>query len=292
MLSADLDVNKVGDFHYVGETSVTWNGRSIFGGQLIAQAMSAAQQSVDDGRHVHSLHGYFLRPGDPGKPVHYSVSQMRSGKSFSTFQVDAKQSKSNQDSQLIFSCVLSLQVVEVGLAHQFDMPTVAGPDSLESELDFWSRLDQEQLAAGKPSRLSQRLRQLQYFDLRPLVRRNKKDVHPMPPHNGYWIKMNETLDDNIDVHQRVLSYMSDFLFMETALQPHPLTSREWRRLQASSLDHAIWFYNDFRADEWVLYYVDSPCSSAARGLNRGTFYSHDGRLIASTVQEGLMRLPV
>ena len=251
----------------------------VFGGQVVAQSLDAATRTVDPERVIHSLHAYFLRPGDAGRPIIFHVDPIRNGKSFSTRRVVAK-----QGGAAIFNASMSFQISEPGLDHQLEKPDVPPPDGLESDQEFWTRMRET-----FPDKVPGRRNFFDAIDLRPVERINVFEPKAMPPRRAVWMRTNGRLPDDPNIHRRVLAYISDLYFMATALLPHGVT---WwsRKIQGASLDHGLWFHEDCRADQWLLYDMDSPRSVGCRGLNRGLFYSQDGRLIASTVQEGLIRL--
>ncbi len=249
----------------------------IFGGQVLAQSLYAAIRTVDDSlRMPHSLHAYFLRPGNPSKQIIYEVDPIRDGKSFTTRRVVAK-----QDGIPIFSTSISFHLTEDSFDHQFDMPQVTPPEELEDDFDYWTRIAKEQ---G-----DDRLKPwAQSVYRRPVQRRDFLDPQPQEPVQDYWFKTVAPIGDEPILHQTVLAYISDHSLLGAALLPHPATGRSMN-MALASLDHAIWFHRPFRADEWLLYHQDSPTAFGARGLSRGTFYAQDGTLVASTIQESLQR---
>ena len=282
-----LNLEKIDANIYRGQTPETRNKR-VFGGQVFAQAMRAAQDTVSGDRMVHSQHAYFLRPGDPSVPILFEVDGIRDGRSFTTRRVVA-----SQRGKAIFNTELSFQVMESGLSHQADMPVCAGPEELEDDSIRWAKLRE---AMEKKSQDSSKAKQ---NSPRPIEMRSVNPidlVNPVArePEQLIWIKANGQIA-NIDgqpnnhLHHAILAYASDFNLMGTSLLPHAVNLTN-PSLQPASLDHCIWFHDKFRADEWLLYAMDSPRSSHARGLSRGSFFTRDGRLVASTIQEGLMRL--
>ncbi len=251
---------------------------TVFGGQVLGQALSAAGQTVPQERVVHSLHGYFLRPGDVNAPVVYDVDCIRDGKSFTTRRVVAI-----QHGRAIFNMSASFQIVEDGFSHHSEMPEAPDPDSLASE---------QQLAQAYADKIPEPLRSRALSD-RPIEVRPVDPVNPLtpkvrPPHRMIWYRAAERLPDALAMHQYLLAYASDFYFLGTAMRPHGV-SPLMPTIQAASLDHSMWFHRPFRLDEWLLYVIDSPSASGARGLARGQFFDRKGRLVASTAQEGLMR---
>ena len=251
---------------------------AIFGGQVVGQALSAAVQTVPTDRHVHSLHGYFLRQGDAKRPVVYEVDPIRDGKSFTTRRVVAI-----QGGQAIFSLEASFQLDEVGLDHQEPAPDTVAPDGLESDLQRWSAV-----AANLPSPLKEMATAERPIEIRQVDPTSLLTPEVRPPHKRVWLRVSDALPDDPLLHRILLAYASDFSFLTTALQPHGVS---WLspKLQIASVDHALWFHRPFRIDDWLLYVIDSPSASGSRGLVLGRFYDRQGRLVASAAQEGLIR---
>jgi acyl-CoA thioesterase II len=250
----------------------------VFGGQVLGQALMAAALTVEAGRSVHSLHAYFLRPGDKQARIVYDVERIRDGGSFTTRRVVAI-----QHGQPIFNFAASFHIEEAGPSHRAGMPDVPGPDGLESELALRRRhLD----------RLPQRLRDVLHaetaIELRPVTPLDPFDPPPAPPRNDVWFRAIDRLPDDPVLHQAMLAYSSDFGLLRPALMPHRLSWMQGN-VQLVSLDHAMWFHDRFRLDEWLLYHTDSPASGNARGFSRGSIFTQDGCLVASVAQEGLMR---
>jgi acyl-CoA thioesterase-2 len=246
----------------------------VFGGQVAGQALVAASRTVEPGRVVHSLHAYFLRPGDPSVPILYEVDRIRDGRSFTTRRVVAI-----QHGKAIFNLQCSFQVPEDGLSHQAPMPDTPAADDLP---DFQARMGPYAEALGdwfhRPRPIDMR-----YVDWNPPDRRD-----PLPPFQRVWLRADGTLPDDPVLHACVLTYASDMTLLDTALLPHGGSWHDPSMFMAS-LDHAMWFHRSFRADEWLLYSQDSPSASAGRGLGRGAIHTTDGRLAATVVQEGLIR---
>lgn len=251
----------------------------VYGGQVLGQALKAAQYTVPDDRHVHSLHAYFLRPGDVSRPIVYDVERLRDGSSFTTRSVVAK-----QNGEAIFNLAASFQKDEPGFEHADVMPDAPPPESVPTE--------QERLlpvADRLPEPLRIRALAKRAFDIRQVgPGEHPFDPQAAPPARQVWLKTNGPVPDDDTLHRCLLAYASDYAFLTTALLPHAVT---WLTpgMQVASLDHSMWFHSRFRADEWLLHVVDSPRASGARGLVRGRVFSRDGRLVASTAQEGLMR---
>lgn len=249
----------------------------VFGGQVIGQALVAANRTVE-GRAAHSLHAYFLRAGDPAVPIIYEVDRIRDGGSFSTRRVVAI-----QHGQAIFSMAASFHKEEAGLEHQMAMPDVPPPEDLPSEAELKERLIERVPAPVKAYWQAERPIEIRPVDLSRYFSRDKHG-----PSQLVWIKATGTLGDNLALHQCVLAYASDFTLLDTALIAHGRFVFD-PNLMLASLDHAVWFHEPFRADEWLLYAQDSPSSGASRAFCRGTLFTRDGRLVASTAQEGLVR---
>ena len=249
----------------------------VFGGQVIGQALVAATRTVE-GRTAHSLHGYFLRPGDPSVPIIYEVDRIRDGRSFTTRRVVAI-----QHGEAIFSMSASYQLAEEGLSHALEAPDVPGPEELADE----AALRDLVLEKG-PENMVKYFQRERPIELRPLELRHYTTNDPLVPQQYVWLRATDRLPDDPECHQAVLAYLSDMTLFDTALFAHGLSVFD-REIQVASLDHAMWFHRPFRADEWLLYAQDSPSSSGSRGLTRGLIYSREGVLVASTAQEGLMR---
>jgi len=252
--------------------------KQVYGGQVLGQALSASAQTVDD-RHIHSLHAYFLRPGDMAAPIVYEVDRQRDGRSFSSRRVVAI-----QHGRPILNMAASFQIDEQGFDHQAPMPEVPPPDALHDVKDHPDLpLD----------RLPEKTRRFICSD-RPLEFRFVEDpqyfgAEPREPLKHIWFRAADQLPDNRQLHEALLAYASDYGLMVTALRPHGVSTLE-KNLQLASLDHAMWFHRPFKADQWLLYACDSPNATSNRGLARGAIYDQEGRLVASTAQEGLMRL--
>ncbi len=249
----------------------------VFGGQVIGQALVAAHRTVED-RVCHSLHAYFLRPGDPKIPILYEVERIRDGRSFTTRRV-----KAIQHGEAIFSLSASFQVVEPGLSHQIAMPDVPGPEELPDEQTYRESIAHKVPESARANFLSPRP-----IELRPVSPRDFLNPKKSKPEQYIWIKATAAMPDDIALHQCVLAYASDMTLLDTCMMPHGVS---WFRkeMQVASLDHAMWFHRPFRADEWLLYAQDSPSSSGARGFSRGQIFDRAGNLVASVAQEGLIR---
>lgn len=269
-----LEVERIDKYLFIGNSPK--RPSRVFGGQVLAQALNAAIRTVDATRRAHSMHAYFLRPGNPAKQIVYEVDPIRDGKSFTTRRVVAK-----QDGVAIFNTSVSFHSEEQGLSHQFERPQVTPPEELESDHVYWTRMAREhpdQLEAPK----------VQPIERKPACRRDYLAPQPQEPEQHIWFRALGELGDDPCRHQTVLTYMSDFALLGAALLPHPHTGFS-KNIQAASLDHALWFHRPFRADEYLLYSMDSPSASGGRGFSRGSFYTRDGELVASTAQESLLR---
>lgn len=252
--------------------------RQLFGGQVLGQSLSAASQTVEPGRHVHSLHGYFLRPGDAVLPVVYMVDRVRDGGSFTTRRVTAVQ-KGKQ----IFTASMSFQGDEQGMEHQTAMPQVPGPENLPTELELMRQ--HEHLI---PAPLRDKLLCAKPIEMRPVTERDPYNPTPGEPVKYIWFRADGRLAQNPALHRWILAYASDFNLLTTALLPH--AKSVWHPdMQIASLDHALWFHGNVVADDWLLYALDSPWAGNARGFSRGSVYNRAGQLVASSAQEGLIR---
>jgi acyl-CoA thioesterase II len=251
----------------------------VFGGQVIGQALVAASRTVEPERKAHSLHAYFLRPGDPGVPIIYEVDRIRDGKSFVTRRVVAI-----QHGHAIFSMSASFQVEEIGLDHQMPAPDVPPPEELMSEEELRRQFMESAREPMKGYWRRERPIELRPVSLRHYVTREKLD-----PVQHVWFRTTGALPDDPVVQKCVLAYASDMMLLDTSLYPHARTLFD-RDLQVASLDHALWFHRPFRADEWLLYAQDSPTAFGSRGFNRGAIYTREGVHVASVAQEGLIRV--
>lgn len=250
----------------------------VYGGQVLGQAVMAAAATVGADRPIHSLHGYFLLAGDPDHPIVYDVERIRDGGSFATRRV-----KALQHSRAIFSMSTSFHKQEDGYEHQSAMPDVPPPESLPSAKNLIHGM-----MASLPQNMQAYWNREHPIDVRIVDPSRYTSRKPRPAVQTVWLKTNGGLPDIPHVHQAVLAYASDFTLLDTALVAHGKLLFD-NDIQLASLDHAMWFHRSFRADDWLLYAQDSPTSSGARGFCRGVIFDRAGRLVASTVQEGLMR---
>ena len=250
----------------------------VFGGQVVGQALSAAHHTVEE-RRAHSLHAYFLRRGDMGAPIIYEVDRARDGRSFSMRRVVAI-----QHGRPIFNLAASFQKPETGPEHQVEMPEVPGPDGLQDLTDVAPEILQK-----IPEKMRRYLTDKRPFEFRPVAPMNFAAPEKRPAVKHIWIRTVDQLGDNYSLHQNLLAYVSDYELLGTSTLPHGLPFGRGT-VQMASLDHALWFHRDVRVDEWLLYSLDGPNTSGARGFARGQFFAQDGTLVASTAQEGLVRI--
>jgi len=250
----------------------------VYGGQVLGQALSAASATVD-ARRVHSLHAYFLRAGDVEADIVYIVDRARDGGSFSNRRVVAI-----QHGQQIFNMTASFQKDEQGLEHQAPMPDVPPPEQLADLRELTTAM-----LAKIPDKLRRYFTHERPFDVRPVWPLALLSAEKTEPRQCFWVKSVDALPDDAEVHRNLLAYVSDYQLVATATLPHGIHF-ESGQLQLASLDHAMWFHRPFRLDDWMLYSMDSPNASGARGLARGQFFTRDGTLVASTAQEGLLRV--
>ncbi|GGA49859.1 MULTISPECIES: acyl-CoA thioesterase [Sphingomonas] len=273
-----LDVEEIDTDLYRGRRGDDGDGR-VFGGQVLAQALQAAQRSADADKAAHSLHAYFMRPGAGAHPIIYRVVRDFDGKSFATRRVIA-----TQKGVPILTLTCSLQRPEAGLAHQDIMPDVPAPEALKSDLEI--RIEH---ADHIPESFRANFMRPRMIESRPVNARNWFSPEKQDPHQVNWFRVVAPVADDAALHRAILTYASDMSLLGTATLPHGVN---WmtHNLQSASLDHTVWLHEDFRADDWLLYVCDSPWAGHARGFNRGKIFARDGRLVASVAQEGLMRL--
>jgi len=272
-----LDVETIDTDLYRGRRQPGGVGR-VFGGQVIAQALQAAQRSVE-GKDAHSLHAYFMRPGDENFPIIYRVVRDFDGGSFATRRIIAM-----QRGQPILNMAASFQRPEGGLHHEDAMPDVPMPEELLAETEL-----RREHADAIPEKVRGFFLRPRPIEMRPVHPRSLLRPEPTAPVFNSWFRAVAPLPDDSATHRAVLGYASDMALLGTAMLPH---GKGWLTpgLQTASLDHAVWLHEAFRADEWMLYTTDSPWAGHARGFNRGRVFTRDGRLVASTAQEGLIRL--
>ena len=255
-------------------------GKSVFGGQVIGQALVAASRTVEE-RLPHSAHAYFLRPGDMALPIVYEVDRVRDGQRFTARRVQAI-----QKGEVILTMITSFQHPEPGLEHQASMPDVPPPEALRPQRE----LIQEWLAAVPhvPDRIREAFLRRAAVEFRPVTPRNPLVPVVLPPQQSFWVRAQGPLPSDPLLHDCVLAYASDFSLLSTALLPH---GRSWlsQDLVVASIDHALWFHRPLRIDDWLLYVMESPTAQGGRGLSMGRFFDRQGRLVASVAQENLMR---
>lgn len=266
----------IGDDHFRGD-SQDLGFPHVFGGQVLGQALMAASHTVEN-RLCHSMHAYFLRPGNQHMPIDYEVQRVRDGRSFAVRRVSAC-----QDGKEILTAIMSFHSLEDGFEHQAVMPDAPDPESLRSEQD-WGKL----VAPHVPEKMAEIMTRDRPIEIRPVNPVNPLKPEKRPPHKQSWVRALGPLPDDPVLHRCLLTYASDFSFLGTSLNPHGVSFMN-KGMQIASLDHAIWFHRDFRMEDWLLYDKDSPSASAGRGFNRGNFFNQQGTLVASTTQEALIR---
>lgn len=271
-----LDIAKLSETEFRGRTQWMPQGR-VFGGQVLAQSLVAATKTVDPGRNFHSLHSYFLRPGDIEKDVDFNVEILRDGRSFSARRVHAL-----QEGKPIFSMIASFQDESTGLTHEEQMPEAPAPETLPSAADLLSMIDHPATnywAKARPF-------DLRHVDEPVYLRPAKKQVADQM----VWFKTISELPQDPLLHTAALAYASDYTILESVLRKHGLS---WAHpgLSAASLDHALWFHAVPNLNDWHLYVQHSPAAMGGRGLSQGKIYSQSGKLIATAAQEGMIRIP-
>ncbi|MGF7160753.1 acyl-CoA thioesterase-2 [Rhodoligotrophos appendicifer] len=278
VLMRTLDLEKIEENLFRGSSpQAGW--QRVFGGQVIGQALVAAIRTVAPERPAHSLHGYFMRPGDPQLPIIYEVHRDRDGASFSTRRVVAI-----QHGFPIFTMSASFQREEVGLEHQIAMPDVVGPEDLLSEQEMLAKYRGEM-----PENMRLYFERDRPIELRPVQIESYLNPRKTEPIQYVWIRATAPLPADRALHQCVLAYASDMTLLDTSLLPHGRSLFN-RDMVMASLDHAMWLFRDFRADDWLLYAQDSPASMGGRGFTRGNIFDRNGVLVASVAQEGLIRI--
>ncbi len=251
----------------------------VFGGQVLGQALSAAQATITTPRDAHSLHAYFLRAGDVDHPIVYEVDRTRDGGSFSVRRVTAI-----QHGKVIFFCAASFHESEPGAEHQLSMPEVPRPEDIDPSPSV-----PPEVLAQLPTKVQRWVSRMGPFEFRHVYPRDELKPPKRPPFQQVWFRLAERVGDAPELHRALLTYASDFHLLGTATFPHGISYYQ-PNVQMASLDHALWFHRPFRADEWLLYSIDSPSAQDGRGLARGLIYDRNGTLVASTAQEGLIRV--
>jgi acyl-CoA thioesterase-2 len=274
-----LDLEKLEHNLFRGRSpNLDW--QRVFGGQTIAQALVAAQRTVEEDRNVHSLHGYFMRPGDTSVPIIYEVDRIRDGASFTTRRVVAV-----QHGHAIFSLEASFQKEETGLEHQIAMPAdIPEPDTLLSQRELVGKFGE--LVPEGIRRYWERDRPI---EMKPIILEHYTSREKLAPKQNIWIRLRGPVPDDRRIQAALLAYMSDMTLLDTSTFAHGRAIFD-RDIQAASLDHAMWFHRPHPLDDWLLYAQDSPSTQGARGFTRGSLFARDGTLVASVAQEGLIRL--
>lgn len=272
-----LDLERLEHNLYRG-TSPQVGWQRVFGGLVISQALVAATRTVEEDRRVHSLHGYFLRPGDPAVPIIYQVDRIRDGRSFTTRRVVGV-----QHGEAIFALSCSYQRPEAGWEHQPAMPDVPRPEHLSNDAELKQRF-----MALMPKTVRDYWERERPIELRPVDLTRYVSRSPQEPRQFIWMRAAGALPDDPAIHEAVLAYASDMTLLDTTLVAHGKSVFD-QDVQAASIDHALWFHAPFKADQWLLYAQESPFTGGARGFARGQIWSQDGRLVASVAQEGLVR---
>lgn len=272
-----LDLERVEENLFRGQSpAVGW--QRLFGGLVISQALAATQRTVPSDRFVHSLHAYFLRPGDPAIPVVYEVDRIRDGGSFTTRRAIAV-----QHGKPIFALSASFHLDEPGLAHEIAMPDITPPEDLPDADTIYERF-----LRHAPANVRQYWLRERPVEIRPVSMTHYISADRLEPSQHVWVKANGRVPEDRSTAAAVLAYISDMTLLDTALFPHGLSVFS-EIIQGASLDHAMWFHADPDFSDWLLYTQDSPFSGGARGLSRGSLYNRSGRLVASVAQEGLIR---
>ena len=258
----------------------------VFGGQVLGQCLNAAYRTVEPERRPHSLHGYFLRPGDLTRPILYEVDPIRNGRSFSTRRIVGK-----QKGEAIFNCSISFQKIEPGLTHQTEMPAdLPAIDDVKPD-----HIRARELIENVPGLTFEKFRSMYLIFDPDVVELRTPHLERVlvpgeyEPRFGFWFRFHKDVGDDPIMHRTLLAFISDKALMSTSLQPHRVNFVT-HRIIGASLDHAMWFHDEIRVDQWLWYDLDSSRASRARGLNHGRFFTEDGNLIASTAQEGLIRV--
>lgn len=279
LLSDLLDVDRIDETRFIGHRLEGDRGR-IFGGEVLAQALMAASNTVSPDKQVHSAHNYFMRPGDSALPIHYEVFADLDGRSFSNRRVVAR-----QNDKPIFSLTASFQAPEPGLAHQQPRPEAHGPEGLPNELEL-ARAHADQI----PEHLYSTLTRARPFEVRPVNgEASFLKVEPTDKQKT-WFRCRESIGNHAALQRAILAYASDLSLLSTCMRPHGMTWRD-PQMRSASIDHAVWFHAaEIRSEDWMLYVMESPWSGASRGLNRGSIFTRDGQLVASVAQEGLIRI--
>lgn len=274
-----LRLKRISETKFVGQNYPASWGR-VFGGQILAQSLHAAYQTVPNTRIAHSLHGYFILMGDINLPVEYEVDKIRDGNSFTTRRVVAY-----QNGKAIFNMAASFQKEENGVDHQIDAPNILPPEVLRSDMQQVESIKHKNPNYYK----SLKKAQLKMFDIKPVEIMSHIETKNAIPYSHIWLKTKEKNQISLPEKQQLLAFSSDINLIATATKPHREKINQ-KPVFIASIDHAMWFHRDFEIDDWLLYAMDSPSASSARGFTRGSIFSKSGTLIASVTQEGLIRI--
>jgi acyl-CoA thioesterase-2 len=274
-----LRLKRISETKFVGQNYPASWGR-VFGGQILAQSLHAAYQTVPNTRIAHSLHGYFILMGDINLPVEYEVDKIRDGNSFTTRRVVAY-----QNGKAIFNMAASFQKEENGVDHQIDAPNILPPEVLRSDMQQVESIKHKNPNYYK----SLKKAQLKMFDIKPVEIMSHIETKNAIPYSHVWLKTKEKNQISLPEKQQLLAFSSDINLIATATKPHREKINQ-KPVFIASIDHAMWFHRDFEIDDWLLYAMDSPSASSARGFTRGSIFSKSGTLIASVTQEGLIRI--
>lgn len=269
-----IALDKIEENIFRGESHSIGSPR-VFGGQVLAQSLAATMKTVPEDRLVHSMHAYFILGGDVTRPIVYNVDRIRDGGSFTTRRCVAI-----QHGRPIFNMSASFQLEQKGCNHQFEMPDIPPPENLLTDYQLMEKY-KDQIPEAFQDRMVERPIEFRPVELPSILKKDNE-----PPYRHVWLKAKGQLPASQNIHRVVLAYASDYNLLTTALRPHPINLME---IQLASLDHAMWFHRSFRVDEWLLYALDSPSASNARGFTRGSFFNRAGELVASVAQEGMMR---
>lgn len=272
-----LDIERIEVDLFRGQSPSERASQRVFGGQVIAQALVAAYRTVED-RHCHSLHAYFIRPGDPKVPIIYQVDHSRDGRSFTTRRIVAI-----QHGKQIFNMAASFHVAEEGWHHQHEMPETEGPENLETLHSQRLKIADRIPESFREDFTRERAIETRHVDPIDLFNPGKQDDH-----QKVWVRVADKIGDDIGLHHCLMAYASDMALLGTGARPHGITWLSGKMMSAS-LDHAMWFHAPTRFDDWHLYEMDSPYAGGARSFNRGKIYNANGQLVVSVAQEGLMR---
>ena len=273
-----IRLEKKSETKFLGQNYPASWGR-IFGGQILAQSLHAAYQTIPNNRIAHSLHGYFILMGDINLPVEYEVDKIRDGNSFTTRRVVAY-----QNGKAIFNMAASFQKDEIGVDHQIDAPNILPPEVLRSDMQQVERIMHKNPNYYK----SLKKAQLKMFDIKPVEIMSHLETKNAIPYSHVWLKTKEKSKISLPEKQQLLAFSSDINLIATATKPHREKINQ-KPVFIASIDHAMWFHRDFEIDDWLLYAMDSPSASSARGFTRGSIFSKSGTLVASVTQEGLIR---